>query len=149
MTHIKTAVIVLITAMILSLVLTYASILSIVQFTKGNTERVLDSFIIQNSINIYASIKNGNDYTGSISKEKFITAFTEDNTLDNDGNYFYNKDSDGNVIYTLTMPDTDFTVDNTLNLTCRLQVLIPIYFAGKQVTQLSIPVIVTSSYKLK
>ena len=47
MTYIKTAVIVLITAALLSLVFLYASLMSIISSTKSNTERVLDSFVIE------------------------------------------------------------------------------------------------------
>ena len=72
MSHIKTAVIVLITAMILSLVLSYASIMTIVQTTKSNTERVLNSFVIENATYIFSSIKNGNDFTSSISSSYFV-----------------------------------------------------------------------------
>lgn len=149
MTYIKTAVIVLITAMILSLVLTYASIMTIVQTTKSNTERVLDSFVIENSIFIFDSIKKGNDFTNAISTEDFINGFSADCTLDNDGSYFYNIDGNGRYIYKLTIPQTTFTVNNTLNLTCRLDILIPIHFAGKQVSEIRIPVTVKSSYNLK
>jgi len=148
-THIKTAVIVLITAMILSLVLTYASIMTIVQTTKSNTERVLDSFVTQNSIYIFDSIKKGNDFTSEISAENFINGFSADCTLDNDGSYFYNIDGNGRYIYKLTIPQTTFTVNNTLNLTCTFDLLIPIDFAGKQVTQLKISITVKTSYNLK
>ena len=72
MTHIKTAIIVLITAMILSLALTYASLLSIVSSTKSNTERVLDSFVLENSTYVYDSIKNGHDFTSSIDEYYYI-----------------------------------------------------------------------------
>ena len=81
MTHIKTAVIVLITAMILSLVLTYASIMTVITNTKSNAERMLDSFVIENSTLIYSSIKNGNDFTEYINSYDFINKFYLDCTL--------------------------------------------------------------------
>jgi len=149
MTYIKTAVIVLITAMILSLVLTYASIMTIVQTTKSNTETVLDSFVTQNFIYIFDSIKNGNNYTDTISSDEFVDEFATNCTFDNNGNYFYNIDGNGRYIYRLTIPQTTFTVSNTLNLTCCLDVLIPVNFAGKQVSEIRIPITVKSSYNLK
>jgi hypothetical protein len=149
MSHLKTAVIVLITAMILSLVLTYASIMTIVQTTKSNTERVLNSFVIENATYIYSSIKNGNDFTASIDSWYFIYKFYSDGTLDYDGFYFYNRDSDGGYVYRLTNPQTTYTVNNTLNLTCTFDLLIPLDFAGKQVTELRIPIKVKASYNLK
>lgn len=149
MTYIKTCVTLLISAMILSLVLTYASIMAIVQTIKSNTEQVLDSFIIKNSTSIFSSIKNGSDFTGSINTSEFVTAFSQSGTLDRDSSYFYNKDKNGDTIYRLTFPQTSFSVSNTLNLTCRLEALIPVYFAGEQVTELRIPIKVNSSYNIK
>ena len=149
MSHIKTAVIVLIMAMILSLVLTYASIMTIVQTTKSNTERVLNSFVTQNATYIYSSIKNGNDFTASIDSWYFIYKFYIDGTLDYDGLYFYNKDSKGDYNFRMTTPQTAFTAINTLNLTCTFDILIPIDFAEKRVTELIIPIQVKTSYNIK
>ena len=49
----------------------------------------------------------------------------------------------------LTSPQTAFTVNNTLNLTCTFDLLIPINFAGKQFSELRIPIKVKTSYNLK
>lgn len=149
MSYIKTAVIVLIVSMVFSLVLTYASIMTIVQTTKSNTERVLDSFVTQNAASIYGSIKTGNTYTTTIDSNLFISQFSADCTLDYDGSYFYNRDSEGSTIFKMTSPLITFTVNNTLNLTCVFDILIPIDFAGKQINELSIPVKVKTSYNLK
>ena len=149
MTYVKICVIALISSMILSLVLTYAGIMTIVQTTKSNTEQVLNSFVIKNSTIVFTSIKNGSDFTTSINANEFVTAFSQSGTLDRDSSYFYNKDKNGNIVYRLTIPQTSFSVSNTLNLTCRLDALIPVYFAGEQVTELRIPIKVTSSYNIK
>ena len=149
MTHIKTAVIVLITAMILSLVLTYAGIMTIIQTTKSNTERVLNSFVIENATYIYSSIKNGSDFTTSIDANYFVSQFSSDRTLVYEGGYLYNKDSKGKYNFRITIPETTFHVNNTLNLTSNFYILIPIDFAGKRVTDLVIPIKVKTSYNLK
>jgi len=149
MSHVKTAVIVLIVAMIFSVVLTYASVMTIVQTSKSNTERVINSFVIQNTTLIYNSIKNGNTYTAAIDANSFIAQFSSDCTLDYDGGYFYNKDSEGSTIFRITSPQTTFTVDNTLNLTCVFDILYPINFAGEQVSEIRIPIIVKTRYSLK
>jgi len=149
MTHIKTAVIVLITAMILSLVITYASIMSVIRQTKGNAERMLDSFVIENSTLIYSSIKNGNDFTEYINSYDFINKFYLDCTLDNDGMFLYNKDDKGKLIYKLSNPDVSYTINNSLNLTCTLNVYFPMEFAGKKFTDLIIPIKVKTTYNLR
>jgi len=149
MTHIKTAVIVLITAMILSLVLTYASIMTVITNTKSNAERMLDSFVIENSTLIYSSIKNGNDFTEYINSYDFINKFYLDCTLDNDGTFLYNKDDKGKLIYKLSNPDVSYTINNSLNLTCTLNIYFPMEFAGKKFSDLIIPLKVKTTYNLR
>ena len=56
-------VVILIIAMILSVVLYYATTKSTIETTRDNTKRVLDSYVMKNSIDIYNSIKQGNDFT--------------------------------------------------------------------------------------
>jgi len=149
MSYIKTCVYIFTVSVLISLVLTYSSIITIIQTTKDNTERVLDSFVIENSTYIFNSIKNGNDFTPEIDPWYFVCKFYSDGTLDFDGNYFYNKDAKERNIYKLTVPQTSFAVDNTLNLTCTFDLLIPLEFAGKQVAELRIPIKVNSRYNLK
>ena len=149
MTHIKTAVIVLIIAMILSLIFAYASIMTIVQNTKTNTERVLDSFVMENATFIYNSIKNGNDFTTSINANYYVSKTSSELSLDLIGGMLYNKNEQGDSIFIMTNPQTRFTVDNTLNLTTTYDLLIPINFAGKKVLDLRIPIKVKASYNLK
>jgi len=149
MSHVKTAVMVLVISMVLSLVLAYASIMTIVQTTKSNTERVLNSFVIETSTYIYNSIKNGNDFTTAINANYFVSQFSLENSLDFDGNFLYNKNDRGVSIFKMTNPTTRFSVDNTLNLITTFDLLIPVQFAGKQVTEMRIPIKVTASYILK
>lgn len=149
MNYLKTCVYILITAMVLSLVLTYASTMSIIQTSRTNTERVLQSYVVQNSTSIYNSIKNGNDVTTSLNQYSFWSRYLSDGTLDYDGTYLYNRNSKGGYVYRLTMPNTTFTVSSTLDLTSSYVLKIPIEFAGKRVTELSIPIKVKTSFNQK
>ena len=56
-------VITLVIVMILSVVIFYANTMTIIETTRENTEMVLDSFVMKNSIEIYNSIKQGHDFT--------------------------------------------------------------------------------------
>lgn len=149
MTHIKTAIYVLIIAMLLSIVFAYASIITIVQTTKTNTERVLDSFVMENATFIYNSIKNGNDFTTSINANYYVSKTSSELSLDLIEGMLYNKNEQGDSIFIMTNPQTRFTVDNTLNLTTTYNLLIPINFAGEKVMDLRIPIKVKASYNLK
>jgi hypothetical protein len=148
MNYIKTAVIVLIISMILSLVLTYASILTIVETSKVNTERVLNSFVIENSTYVFNSIKNGNDFTSSIDAVYFVSKYLADGTLDFDGSSLYNKNRKDGYVYRLSIPQIIFTQTNTLNLTCTYNLMIPFEFAGKRFTELIIPIKVKTSFNI-
>ena len=149
MSYVKTAVGILILAMILSVVLTFASIMTIVSTTKENTQRVLDSFVMRNSQLIYDSIKSGNDFTENIDANIFLVAFDGELSLDLSGNMLYSKDMEGNVIFKMTNPLTANQVDNTLKLQTSYDLLIPVRFAGKKLFDLRIPVTVKASYTLK
>ena len=149
MSYIKTAVIILILAMTLSVVLSYASMMTIVSTTKENTQRVLDSFVMNNSVLIYDSIKNGNDFTEYIDTNAFLVAFDEELSLDLSGNMLYSKDAKGNIIFKMKNIVTTYQVENTLKLQTNYDLLIPVRFAGKGLFDLRIPIIVKASYNLK
>lgn len=149
MTHIKTAVIVLIIAMLLSLVFMYANLMSVISSTKSNTERVLDSFVMENATYIYNSIKNGNDFTARINENYYIAKTFSELSLDFSGVMLYSRDEQGGYNFRMTNPQTFFTVGNTLNLTTTYDLLFPIYFAGRQVMELRVPIRVKASYNLK
>lgn len=149
MTHIKTAVIVLIIAMLLSLVFMYANLMSVISSTKSNTERVLDSFVIENATYIYNSVKNGNDFTAGINENYYISKTSSELSLDFSGGMLYSKDEQGGYNFRMTNPQTRFTVGYTLNLTTTYDLLFPINFAGRRVMELRVPIRVKASYNLK
>lgn len=90
--------------------------MTIIQTSKANTERILHSFITENSTYIFSSIKNGNDFITAINAEYFTEKYLSDGTFDFDGTYLYNKNSEGGYVYKLSVPVVSFTVTNTLNL---------------------------------
>jgi hypothetical protein len=149
MSHVQTAVIVLILAMILSVVLSYASMMAVLKTTRENTELALDSFVTQNSVYIYDSLKNGNDFTDILNKEIFLKQIISVYRLDISGNMIYSTDEDENLIYRMTVPNVDFEYENTLNLRVDYTVTIPVTFAGRHITDLTIQQKVTSRYNLK
>ncbi len=150
MTHIKTTVIVLIIAMILSLVLTYASIMTVVQKTKDDTERVLQSYVTQNSMPIYNSLKNGNDYIPSVNVNYFMIKYKEyGGTFATDGDFLYNENINGGYVYKISNPTVSFSKANSLTLYANTNLYFPIEFAGKKISDLVIPIKVKTSFNLK
>ena len=146
MSHVKTAVLVLVMAMVFSAVFLYASI---VQASRDQTRRVLDDFIMHNSIEIYDSLKNGNDLAEELDelfyKSEIFSAFS----LDIVGDALYAVDEQGGIQYVISNPRVDYEVQNTLKLNAIYDLSIPIRFAGNHLFDLKMPITVKSYYVLK
>ena len=149
MSHVKTVVLVLIFAMIFSVVLTYASMMTIIQTSRDNTIRVLDSLVMHNSKEIYDSLKNGSDFSENLDEIYYKSMLSSEFSLDFSGNTIYSKDDEGNVIYKITNPCVSYDYDNTLKLKSTYDLSIPITFAGNYLFDLTITQKVVSYYKIK
>lgn len=142
-------VITIVIAMILSAVLFYAQCMTIIQTTRADTERVLESFIMKNSIDIYNSIKQGHDFTEDFDENFYISQTSSELSLDSSKNRLYNYGADGEIVYSMTSPRVTHKVDKALKLKASYTVMIPVTFAGEHIFDLEIPITVTRSLTLK
>ncbi|MDD4492848.1 MAG: hypothetical protein PHV32_00615 [Eubacteriales bacterium] len=147
--YVKTAVWVLIICMILSLVLTYASLMTLIQTAESNTQRVLDGFVTHNSKLIYESLKNGSDFTESLNKSFYVSTVSDELSMDFSGNMLYYINEQGVVIYRIANPNVAYEWEDTLKLRATYDILLPVTFAGQTVAILRIPQKVVSYYNLK
>ena len=147
--YFQPVVVILILAMILSVVLFYATTKSTIETTRDNTKRVLDSYVMKNSIEIYNSIKQGNDFTEAIEKSFYISSVSEELSLDYGTGYLYTVDANGDIVYRMTNPDVTYKVDNTLQLKASYDLQMPVWFAGQIIYWFTVPVTVSSSLTLK
>lgn len=146
--YVQTVVVVFCLALVLSVVILYAGIMSIIQNTRENTRRALDDYVTEQSIQIYDNLKNGNNNMPTIT-EDFTPYFTANYTFDKQGDRLYHVGEDGETVFWMTLPTVGYTADKTLNLTARYDIFVPIAFAGKHVTDLKIPIEVNTRYALK
>ena len=135
-------VVILILAMILSVVLFYAT-------TRDNTRRVLDSYVMKHSIDIYNNIKQGNDFTEDIENSFYLSSVFSELSLDYGDGCLYCIDGDGDIVYKMTNPEVTYKVDNTLQLNASYDLQMPVWFAGEIIYWFTIPVTVSSSLTLK
>ena len=142
-------VITIVIAMILSAVLFYAQCMTIIQTTRADTERVLESFIMKNSIDIYNSIKQGHDFTEDFDENFYISQTSSELSLDSSKNRLYNYGADGEIVYSMTNPNVTYKVAKALKLKASYTVMIPVIFAGEHIFDLEIPITVTRSLTLK
>lgn len=142
--YITPCVLIIIFVMIFSIIFTYAASISKVNLMRENTKVVLDSFVTQNSTEIYNSIKQGNDYTEVIDTEEFRTSLISFCTLEIENGMLYSYDADGKELYRITEPVLSFRNENELELVVTYTISIPMWFAGTQFASANIPIEVTS-----
>ncbi len=147
--YIFPCVMIVVVCMILSVVIFFASAVSMVRITEQNTKIVLDSYVMQNSIQIYNSIKQGNDYTQALDREAYVNALCDFCTLEKSGSYLYAYNDDGSLKYLITPPVITFRKENTLKIRLAYTLYVPIWFDGKIVRYAIIPVTVDSSFNEK
>jgi hypothetical protein len=147
--YITPCIITIVIAMIFSAVLFYAQCMTIIQTTRDNTELVLESFIMKNSVEIYDSIKQGHDLTEYFDEDFYISEISSRFSLDIRGNTLYNYSEEGEIIYKMTNPYVTYKVDKALKLKASYTVVIPVHFAGKRLFDLHVPLTVTRSLTLK
>lgn len=143
-TYITPCVLIIVIATIFSGILTYASAISKVNIIRENSKIVLDSYITENAVEIYNSIKQGNDFTEALNEDKYRTSLKEFCTLDINGTKMYSYDSEGNERYSITAPELFFKTENELELQVGYTVYVPIRFMGVTVSTANVPVKVTS-----
>ena len=142
--YIVPCVFILIFAMIFTMIFTYSASISKVEMMRENTKVVLDSFVTQNSTEIYNSIKQGNNYTEAIDTEEFRTSLISFCTLEIEDGMLYSYDADGKELYHITEPVLSFREANELELVVNYTISIPLWFAGHQFPSANIPIEVTS-----
>ncbi len=147
--YITPCIITIVIAMIFSAVLFYAQCMTIIQTTRDNTELVLESFIMKNSVEIYDSIKQGHDLTEYFDEDFYISEISSRFSLDIRGNTLYNYSEEGEMIYKMTNPYVTYKVDKALKLKASYTVIIPVDFAGRRLFDLHVPLTVTRSLTLK
>ena len=142
--YITPCVLIIIFVMIFSIIFTYSASISKVNLMRENTKVVLDSFVTQNSTEIYNSIKQGNDYTEAIDAEEFRTSLISFCTLEIENGMLYSYDADGKELYRITEPVLSFRNENELELVVTYTISIPMWFAGTEFASANIPIEVTS-----
>jgi len=147
--YVKAAVLILVICMVFSAVLTYASLMSMAAKTKEDTQRVLDSFIIENAEEIYNSVKNGNHQATAAYSERLRVKLAEELGLSRTGNTLRHQDSNSAILFSYDNSLTSQITGGVLELKTNFDLVFPIEFAGQRLTDLRIPMEVKSLYVVK
>lgn len=147
--YITTCVMVVIICMLVAVFMTFTAAVSVIRITEKNSRIVLDSFVMKNSIIIYDSIKNGNDYTVELNEDVYIDDLCDFCTFEKRGNFLYAYSSDGNLKYRLSKPDVSFSTEEELKVYASYLVYVPISFGGVVIDTAEIPIKVESKFNDK
>ena len=147
--YISACVMIIILCMLMAVFMTFAFAVNMIRISERNARIVLDSFVMKNSIEIYNSLKNGNDYTEFLDNSEYISEFSSYNSLDLSGNLLYSYDEDGNELYRTTKPRIVFTEEKSLKIAAEYSMTVPLYFAGVRVTEVTVPIKAVSKFNDK
>lgn len=147
--YIGTCVMILILCMILSIFIEFVATVNVIRISERNARIVLDNFVMENSIEIYDSIKTGTDFTEVVDVEQYISKYSEYNSLDFNGNMLYCVGDDGEELYRQTIPTVRLIEENRLKIIAEYTITVPLYFASQQVTEVTVPITVTSKFNPK
>lgn len=147
--YIGTCVMILILCMILSIFIEFVATVNVIRISERNARIVLDSFVMENSIEIYDSIKTGTDFTEVVDVEQYISKYSEYNSLDFNENMLYCCGDDGEELYRQTIPTVRLIEENRLKIIAEYTITVSLYFAGQQVTEVTVPITVTSKFNPK
>ncbi len=147
--YIFPCVMIVILCMIFSLLIYFVCTVSMIRTTKENAEMVFDSYITENAIQIYNSIKQGNDYTDAIDNAEYVDEICRMCTLVRRGRLLYNYNNEGNIQFYITEPTIHFIRENSLKIQLSYTMYVPIRFNGVRVQTAVVPVVIQSNFMEK
>ena len=145
--YVPTCILVIILCMLLSVLIVLAGAVNVVNLMKRNSKTVLESYITQNAIEIYDSVKQGTNEADAINREKYNSALASFCTFEKNGNEYYHKNDEGETEYYITEPTVGFMESGRLRLYVSYTLYIPIRFDSVQVATASVPVTVKVDLK--
>ena len=145
--YVMTCVFVLAIFMVASALMTVATSLSILRYTKENVTLTLDSYVMENTVAIFNDIKQGNNDLDVVDEAAYIQRLCQFSNLDQRGEFLYAYEEEGSVKYYLTVPE--FRETDALQLEVRYIQHLPIRFFGEIVTYARVPVTVRSTLENK
>ena len=147
--YVTPCVIIMSVCMLLSVFISFVTAVNVVRITKRNTKNVLDSFIMLNAIDIYDSVKTGNNLTDGIDQSAFTGYFCEYCGLSEDGAVLTAVTADGKEKYSVEGMTLILTDENKLSLKVEYTVIVPVSFGDFVVTHAAVPVSVISRFDPK
>lgn len=164
---VETAVIFLVIMIVFSVVMEYASLYTIMNTTRDDVQRVLDSTVMKNAMTVFTSIKNGRSSVLDNQQdskavhdqlelnrkdfiERLVSAEEGMNLVNKNGKYYRTGSDDSNVF---VVPPENFKVEPTtkdqLYISANFVVGRTLYFMGTRIGDISVNMKIDTMYTRK
>ena len=147
--YIIPCVLVIILCVVLSVLIMFANAIHTAKLVKRNSITVLDSYVTANAVEIFNSIKQGNDYISALDEDEYVEKFIKFGSLEKQGSRYVSYDGDGKTQYEISRPQICFVTDKSLKIKVEYTVYVPIYFGGARFATAEVPVTVESRLNAK
>ena len=145
---ISVCVITIIVFLLLSVMLAYMATVNTVFRHKDESAQLLENYLAIYSILVYNNIKEGDTptdiYTSSFEADA-ITALGFTSEMQSKTDY----DANGKVLCTMSRPTIETTSVDGVGLVAKYMLTVPIYLGGAKVTEITVPIEITSTFQHK
>lgn len=147
--YISTCFMVLIYCIALALIISFVIAVNQVRIIKRNTYKIIDSFVMENSINAYNSIKVGTDTLESMNSEDFVNYFRIYNNLIQNGDDLIAYTDEGEERYRIKQLNLSFIEENTLKMQVEYIITVPLSFGDFNIARAEVPITIRSKLSNK
>lgn len=147
--YIATCVLIVVLCMLFSLFLSFVAAVNVIHISKRNTRNVLDSFVMQNSVEIYNSLKCYNDNTDTLDAESFRAYFCEYNSLRDTGTELIASTEQGKEKYKIKNLSVSFEEEGELKLKVDYVLSVPVSFGDLRLVNAQAPINIVTVYNSK
>ncbi len=145
--YIGVCVMTVVICMIISSVLFFVQTWSVTKVVRDSAQNVLDSYVMEKSVEIYNSVKCGNDLTGSVDSDRFTEMYTEYMGMSPSSGEYVSADESGDRNYSISKPVLSYLDDGKLGVYADFTVSYPVTFAGVYLFDCHIPLRICSDLK--
>ena len=135
---------ILIYCIAIAVIISFVVTISQIRISKRNTYKIIDGFVMENSINAYNSIKIGTDLLESMDTESFTNYFKTYNNLSQSGDALVSYTDDGEEKYRITNLNVSFIEDNSLKMQVDYTITLPVSFGDFDIMKAEVPITIKS-----
>ncbi len=137
-------VLVIVISLLSSVLILYMGLVAKVQVQKRDMKAKLDDYVAEHAIEVYTALKHGDRYDEFVDYAAFRDDCLGALGFERNGIYQYRDDA-----CTLSAPTITVIKDDGFGITMKYTASFPVEWDGKAYSDVTVPITITSYYKLK